>query len=66
MTVEELKQALLGKAYPESVQISEDQVVVDIPLFLRIQFVELDSWQRDIVKCPAFLRLTRFKEALGI
>ena len=43
MTIEELKQELLGKTYPEKVQISEDQVVVNVPLFLRIQFIELEQ-----------------------
>lgn len=64
MTIEELKQELLGKSYPEQVQISEDQIVVDIPLFLRVQFIELDQWQKDITKCPAYVRLTKFREAI--
>lgn len=65
MTKEELKQELLGKTFPERVQIGPDQVVVDVPLFLRIQFIELDKWTKDITKCPAYVRLVRFKEAVS-
>lgn len=65
MTVEELKQELLGKTFPEKVQISDDQVVVDVPLFLKIQFIELEQWQRDITKCPGYVRLIKFKEAIS-
>lgn len=63
MTIEELKQELLEKTFPEKVQISEDQVVVDVPLFLKIQFIELEQWQRDITKCPGYVRLMKFREA---
>ena len=66
MTTEELKQELLGKSYPEKVQISEDQIVVDVPLFLRVQFIELDQWQKDITKCPGYVRLLKFKEAINV
>jgi hypothetical protein len=65
VTIEELKQELLGKTYSEKVQISEDQVVVDVPLFLKIQFIELEQWQRDITKCPGYVRLMKFKEAIS-
>jgi hypothetical protein len=64
VTKEELQQELLGKTYPEQVQISEDQIVVDVPLFLKVQFIELDKWQKDITKCPGYVRLMKFKEAL--
>lgn len=65
MTKEELKQNLSGKTFPESVQIGPDQVVVDVPLFLRIQFIELDKWTKDITKCPAYVRLMRFMDAIS-
>jgi len=64
VTIDELKQELLGKTYPEKVQISEDQIVVDVPLFLKIQFIELEQWQRDITKCPGYVRLMKFKDAI--
>ena len=65
MTIDELKQELLGKTYPEKVQISEDQIVVDVSLFLKIQFIELEQWQREITKCPGYVRLMKFKEAIS-
>lgn len=66
MTIEELKQELLGKSYTESkVQISPDQIVVDIPLFLKVQFIELDQWSKDITKCPGYVRLMKFREAVS-
>ncbi|MGN0002651.1 MAG: DUF6965 family protein [Sphingobacterium composti] len=65
MNIEELKKELLGKTFSEKVQISEDQIVVDVPLFLKIQFIELEQWQRDITKCPAYVRLMKFKEAIS-
>lgn len=65
MTIEELKQELLGETYPEKVQISEDQIVVDVSLFLKIQFIELEQWHRDITKCPGYVRLLKFKEAIN-
>jgi len=66
VTREELKQDLLGKSYPNEVCISADQVVVDVSLFLRIQFIELDQWAKDITKCPAYVRLMKFKEAVKL
>lgn len=65
MTIDELKQELLGKTYPEKVQISEDQIVVDVALFLKIQFIELEEWPRDITKCPGYVRLMKFKDAIS-
>ncbi|MCA5004937.1 DUF6965 family protein [Sphingobacterium bovistauri] len=64
MTIEELKEELLGKTFPEQVQISDDQIVVDVALFLKVQFIEVDQWQRDITKCPGYVRLMRFRGAL--
>ena len=66
MTIEELKQVLLNKDFPKDVQISEDQVVIDVDLFLHVQFIELEKWTKDITKCPAYVRLIRFKEALKL
>lgn len=63
MSIEELKAELLGKSYPDEVRIYVDQLVVDVPLFLRVSFIELDQWTKDIEKCPAWVRLMRFKEA---
>jgi hypothetical protein len=64
MSIDELKEALLDKTYPESVKISSDQVVIDVPKFLEIQFLECELWKKkDITKCPGHLRLVKFYEA---
>lgn len=65
MTIDELKAELLGRSYPERVAISEDQVVFDTALFLEIQFIEVDNWRKDIGKCPAYVRLMRFRQAVN-
>ncbi len=64
MSIDELKEALLDKTYPERVKISSDQVVIDVPKFLEIQFLECELWKKkDITKCPGHLRLVKFYEA---
>lgn len=65
MTVEDLKNELYGKTFPERVQIGPDQVVLDVEKFLKIQFIECEQWKRDIEKCPAYVRLMRFYEAVN-
>lgn len=64
MTVEELKSALLDKEFPSPVQIDEHQIVLEPTKFLRIQFTEIDNWKRDLIKCPAYVRLLSFYEAV--
>jgi len=63
MTVDELKQALQGKQFSAPVELAPHQIVQDIDTFLRIQFIEVDLWKKDITKCPAYLRLVAFYEA---
>lgn len=63
MTVEDLKNELKGKTYPTEIRISQDQVVIDVDLFLKIQFDGCDSWTKDIMKCPYYVRLVKFYEA---
>ncbi|TDS07518.1 DUF6965 family protein [Sphingobacterium paludis] len=65
MTIDELKQALLGRSFPKDVVISPDQVVFDAELFLRTQFIMVDAWKKDLEKCPAYIRLLRFKDAIA-
>lgn len=65
MSIEELKAELLGKEYPDEVRIHVDQVVVDVPLFLRVSFIEAEQWTKDLEKCPGWVRLIRFKEAIA-
>ncbi|KGE13371.1 DUF6965 family protein [Sphingobacterium deserti] len=65
MTIDELKQELSGKSFPQEVMISPDQIVFDPELFLRTQFIMVDAWKKDIEKCPAYIRLVRFKDAIS-
>ncbi len=64
MTIEELKAELLGKNYPSEVRIGVDHLVVDVPLFLKVSFIEAEQWAKDLEKCPGWIRLMRFKEAV--
>lgn len=64
ITIEELKNELLGKSFPERVEISQEQVVVDVDTFLKIQFIEVEAWKKDLEKCPAYLRLIKFRDAV--
>ncbi len=63
MTMDELQATLLGKTYPGIIQISADQTVTDAETFLKIQFIEMDLWTKEIEKCPAYLRLLKFYQA---
>nr|WP_189625797.1 hypothetical protein [Sphingobacterium griseoflavum] len=54
----------MGKSFPDEVTISPDQVVFDVELFLKTQFIMLDLWKKDIEKSPAYIRLMRFREAI--
>lgn len=65
MTLEELKEALQGKKFADNIQINADAIVVDTEKFLRVQFIECDNWKKDIEKCPAYVRLVRFYEAVN-
>lgn len=64
MTVEELKKALQGKTFTAPVELEPHMIVTDVEQFLRIQFIEVDLWKKDIEKCPAYLRLVKFYEAV--
>ncbi|WP_437918913.1 DUF6965 family protein [Sphingobacterium sp. LRF_L2] len=63
MTIEELKQAFAGKQFIAPIAISEDQIVVDVDQFLKIQFIMVDLWKKDLSKSPAYVRLLKFYEA---
>lgn len=65
MSIEELKAELLNKSYASEVRISVDQIVLDVPLFLKISFLEAEQWTKDLEKCPAWQRLLKFKEAVA-
>lgn len=65
MSIEELKSELLDKSYPSEVRIGVDHVVIDVPLFLKISFIEAELWTKDLEKCPGWVRLKRFKNAVS-
>lgn len=62
MTVQELKETLLGKEYTAPIRIGEHAIVVDVKQFLRIQFIECSNWKKELEKCPAYERLMQFWE----
>jgi hypothetical protein len=64
MTLEDLKNELHGRTFPKKVQISPDQIVVDVDKFLKVQFLSCESWSRDITKCPSYVRLIKFWDAI--
>ncbi|WKK60034.1 MULTISPECIES: hypothetical protein [unclassified Sphingobacterium] len=63
MTLAELRAALLGKSFPESVQINSSSTVTESGKFLAIQFADCERWTRELEKCPAYIRLVQFYEA---
>lgn len=63
MTLEDLKNELFGKSFPSEVKISDDQIVIDVERFLRVQFDICDRWKKHISKCPSYIRLLKFHEA---
>lgn len=65
MTVEDLKNELFGRTFPDKVQINPDQIVVDVEQFLKVQFIECENWKKDIEKCPAYVRLMRFYDSVN-
>ncbi|MFD1770849.1 DUF6965 family protein [Sphingobacterium suaedae] len=66
MTIEELKAALLDKEFPERVEIGPDQIVTDHKQFLKTQFIMVGQWndKKPLDRCPAYLRLVKFWEAV--
>lgn len=65
MTLDDLKNVLLGKTFPDNIQINPDTIVVDTNLFLTVQFIECENWKKEIEKCPAYVRLVRFYKAVN-
>ncbi|TYR37448.1 hypothetical protein FXV77_05435 [Sphingobacterium phlebotomi] len=65
MSIEELKSALLGKEFPDVVELQSHQRVLDVPQFLKTQFIEVENWKKDLEKCPAYLRLIAFYKAVS-
>ncbi|WP_136902737.1 DUF6965 family protein [Sphingobacterium olei] len=63
--MDELKHELLGKSYPNEIQISKDQRIIDVDKFLKTQFIIVENWTRDLVKCPGYVRLLKFRKAIS-
>jgi len=64
MTLDELRQFFQSQDLPTELRIAPDMVVTDVEKFISISFLVADSWTRDLEKCPEYLRLIKFKEAL--
>ncbi|WP_033562473.1 DUF6965 family protein [Sphingobacterium sp. SYP-B4668] len=64
MTLDELKQFFQAQDLPSELQIGPDMVVTEVDQFLRISFLVAEAWTRDLEKCPEYLRLIKFKQAL--
>ena len=65
MTVEELKQKLAGTTCPDNVQISPDQIVLEQERFIRTSLYVVENWKGDILKCPEWLRLLKYWDAIN-
>lgn len=65
MTVEELKQKLADITCPDNVQISPDQIVLEQERFIRTSFYVVEHWHGDIQKCPEWLRLLKYWDAIN-
>ncbi|WP_394346345.1 DUF6965 family protein [Sphingobacterium paludis] len=66
MTIPELKAFFEGKTFTPPIQISPDQIVEDPVQFLHTQFIMVDQWsdKKPLDRCPAYLRLMKFWEAV--
>ncbi len=64
MTIDELKADLANRQFPGEVRIAVDMVVTDVPFFLSASFAAAERWTKDLEKCPAWIRLIHFKEAI--
>ena len=64
MTPEELKQYFASIDLPESLEIQQDMQVFDVEKFISTSFIHVGLWKKDLSKCPSWVRLLKFKEAL--
>lgn len=64
MTPEELQQYFQSKDLPESLEIQQDMQVFDVQRFLSTSFIHVGLWKKDLSKCPSWIRLLKFKDAL--
>lgn len=64
MTPEELKQYFESIDLPKSMEIQQDMHVFDVERFISTSFIHVELWKKDISKCPSWIRLLKFKDAL--
>lgn len=64
MTIEELKDYFDAASLPSEIQITVDMHIFDLPKFLQANLAALERWNRELEKCPSYLRLMNLKEAI--
>ncbi|MGJ1420430.1 DUF6965 family protein [Sphingobacterium spiritivorum] len=66
ISLEELKQYFDSQDLPVEIRIAPHMYVTNINEFLRVSFNACESWKKELDKCPSYLMLIKFKEALEI
>jgi hypothetical protein len=64
MTPEELQEYFQSRDLPQSLEIQQDMQVFDVERFISTSFIHVGLWKKDLSKCPSWVRLLKFKEAL--
>ncbi|KKX49668.1 MULTISPECIES: DUF6965 family protein [Sphingobacterium] len=64
MTIEELKEYFNTVSLPNEIQITVDMHIFDLPKFLQANLAALDRWNRELEKCPSYVRLINLKKAI--
>lgn len=64
MTPEELKQYFESIDLPHTLEIQQDMQIIDVQRFISTSFIHVGLWKKDLNKCPAWIRLLKFKAAL--
>ena len=64
MTIEELKEYFNTVSLPNEIKITVDMHIFDTPKFLQANLAALERWNRELEKCPSYLRLINLKNAL--
>ena len=64
MTIEELKEYFNTVSLPNEIQITVDMHIFDLPKFLQANLAALDRWNRELEKCPSYVRSINLKKAI--
>ncbi|MGJ1265002.1 DUF6965 family protein [Sphingobacterium spiritivorum] len=64
MDAAELKQYFSSRELPTEIRIAPHMVVTNVPEFLRISFICVDMWEKDVEKCPSWVRLQLLRDAI--